>query len=77
LEHIWEIVKGANKYIEETRPWELIKEDEKKFKETMKVLVRNLWQIIWLLNPFMPETAEKIKYQLETGKKEILFERIK
>jgi methionyl-tRNA synthetase len=77
LEYVWEIVRESNKHIEDTKPWELVKTDEEKFEEVMKKLVTELFRISVLLQFFMPETAEKIKYQLETGEKEILFERIK
>ena len=77
LEYIWNIVKEDNKYIEDNKPWELAKIDQKKFKEVMKKLVHDLSVIAELLIPFMPETAEKIKKALETKQVEPLFQRIK
>ena len=78
LERIWShVVRKSNKYIEETKPWELEKSNEKEFKKVMEKLVTDLYFIAQLLEPFMPETSGKIKQQLEIGKKEILFERIK
>jgi len=77
LGYIWKKVQDSNKLIEETRPWELAKEDIDKFEEVMNELIVNLYEVAELVKPFMPETSKKIKQQLETGEKEILFERIK
>jgi methionyl-tRNA synthetase len=77
VEHIWKIVREANKHIEETKPWELAKSNEDTFEKVMTKLITDLDKISRLLQPFMPETAEKIKQQLKTREKEILFERIK
>lgn len=77
LEFIWNIIREANKFIEDNKPWELAKNDEIKFKEVMQKLLNNLALISELLVPFMPETSEKIKKALETKKVEPLFQRIK
>ena len=77
LAHVWGIISEANKFIEDNKPWELKKTDEKKFQEVMQKLVNDLNLISELLNSFLPETAEKIKQALETKKTEILFQRIK
>jgi len=70
-------VHAANKYIEDNKPWELAKNNETKFKEVMKKLTVDLYAISDLLEPFLPETSEKIKKALETKKVEPLFQRIK
>ncbi len=77
LKMIWKIVQDSNKLIEETKPWELAKQVEsaKEFEKIMKELFSNLLEVAGLLQIFMPETAGKIKKQLETGEKKILFER--
>jgi len=78
LENIWAIVRRSNQYIDERKPWELVKNDEANFEEVMKKLISDLGLISGLLLPFLPETAEKIKKALETKKLEgILFVRIK
>ena len=77
LDCIWDIVRKDDKFIEDSKPWELAKEDENKFKEVMQELVSDLFLISELLIPFMPDTSEKIKKALEAGKTEILFPRIK
>jgi len=79
LKQIWEVaINDSNKYIDENKPWELVKADEVKFKEVMRKLLSDLSLISVLLLPFMPETSEKIKKALETKKlDEVLFQRIK
>ncbi len=77
LEYIWTKVREANKYVDETKPWELAKTDEVKFKEVMENLLGQVSVIAALLKPFLPSTSEKIETALQTGKVEPLFQRIK
>jgi len=79
LSYIWDIVRQSNKYIEETKPWELIKDVSRKeeFEEVMKKLIVDVYSISELLEPFLPETSKKIKKALKTKESVILFQRIK
>lgn len=77
LNVIWDSIGKQNKYIENSKPWELVKTDENKFNDTMKELMANLHVISDSLVPFMPETSEKIKKALEIKQTESLFQRIK
>lgn len=77
LEYVWRIVRDANKYIEDNKPWELAKGDSVKFEQVMGKLLTDLQIIAELLIPFMPETSSKIKTALETKIAEPLFQRIK
>lgn len=77
LEHIWTKVREANKYVDEMKPWELVKTDETKFTEVMQNLLQQVNAISSLLKPFLPSTAEKIETALKTGKVEPLFQRIR
>ena len=76
LEYIGDIVRSANKYIEETKPWELAKTNSEKFESVMKKLLEDLERIAFLLSPFLPETSEKIREMLTERKGGILFRRI-
>lgn len=69
-------VRIANKLIEDTKPWELAKNDKEKFEAVMKELFISLFAICNELIPFMPETSEKIKTALETKVAQPLFQRI-
>ncbi len=65
LSNVWKIISRTNKYIDETAPWILAKEENKeKLKSVMFHLAENLRKIAILLKPFMNETAEKIFLQL-------------
>lgn len=78
LEQIWEVlVRDDDKYIEDNKPWDLVKTDKNKFEEVMKKLLSDLNLISDLIKPFLPETSEKIKKALDTKKTDILFPRIK
>ncbi len=77
LERIWQIIRDSNKLIEETKPWELAKNDREKFEKTMTRLIADLYFVAELLKPFLPTTAEKIKSALKNKERVILFERVK
>ncbi|MDE6642166.1 MAG: methionine--tRNA ligase [Acetatifactor sp.] len=72
LTEIFGIFKRCNKYIDETEPWVLAK-DETKADRLATVLYNLVEGIVIgasLLEPFMPETAEKIAKQLNTSLRE-------
>ena len=69
LTEIFGIFKRCNKYIDETEPWVLAKDEAK--KDRLATVLYNLVEGIVigasLLEPFMPETAQKIAKQLNTS----------
>lgn len=77
IEHIWNIIREDNKYIEDNKPWELAKSDVDKFEKIMQKPISDLFLISELINIFLPETSEKIKKALETKEPVMLFQRIK
>ena len=82
ITEIFVLFKRCNKYIDETMPWALAKEEAK--KDRLETVLYNLIESIKtgarLLESFMPETSEKILTQLGDGKvtekPEILFARL-
>lgn len=68
ITEIFNLFKRCNKYIDETMPWVLAKDEEK--KERLATVLYNLVESIVigtsLLEPFMPETSGKIIAQLNT-----------
>ena len=68
ISEIFVLFKRCNKYIDETMPWALAKDEAK--KDRLAAVLYNLVEGInmgaSLLAPFMPETAEKIAKQLNT-----------
>ena len=68
LDEVWEQVKGLNQYIEEAKPWEIVKTgDEDHLREVLAYMVGALQEISNLLRPFMPATAEKIDKVFGSG----------
>ncbi|MEG2381637.1 MAG: methionine--tRNA ligase, partial [Oscillospiraceae bacterium] len=66
LSHIWKIVDRSNKYIDETLPWVLAKDEEgvKTLKTVMYNLIEAIRFVDSLLQSFMPETSEIIAKQI-------------
>ena len=66
MTEIFNLFKRCNKYIDETMPWALAKDESK--KERLETVLYNLVESILigaeLLEPFMPETAQRIRKQL-------------
>jgi len=77
LEAIWHKINWANKYIEQEKLWELVKNNPQKGKVVLSKLLSLIFGIGKALEPFMPETSEKIFQQLKTNKVQILFPRLK
>ena len=75
LDHIFEIFRRSNKYIDETMPWVLAKDETK--KERLETVIYNLLEAIRvganLLSPFLPETSTKILEQLNNHKEEEIY----
>ena len=69
LEKIWEVIGITNKYVEETKPWNLIKEGkDQQLKAFIRLLVQAIRVVGQELTPFMPKTAEAIILQLGADK---------
>ncbi len=66
LKEIFNVFKRLNKYIDETEPWNLAKDEEKqdRLATVLYNLVEGISIGISLLKPFMPETADRIAKQL-------------
>jgi methionyl-tRNA synthetase len=68
LDEVWEQVKGLNQYIEETKPWQIAKsQDEEHLREVLAYMAGSLLEVADLLDPFMPDTAKKIKDIFSSG----------
>ena len=73
ITEIFSIFRRSNKYIDETTPWTLAKDEEKKARlsEVLYNLTEALTIGASLLASFMPETSEKILKQLNTEKRSL------
>ena len=71
ITEIFTLFKRCNKYIDETMPWALAKEEDKKDRlaEVLYNLVEGICIGASLLESFMPETTEKILAQLNAPKR--------
>lgn len=69
LEAVWNIISRTNKYIDETAPWVLAKEDGDKelLAAVMAHLAASLRVVAHLIQPFMMETSNAIMEQLGLG----------
>lgn len=71
LDAVWELVTRANKYVEETAPWELAKQAragdsaaEARLSTALATLAQALQLLATLLDPFLPGTARRMREQL-------------
>lgn len=64
LEEIWKLIRRTNKYIDETTPWILAKEDKDRLDTVLYNLVESIRIVSILINPFMENTSKLILAQL-------------
>ena len=73
ITEIFNLFKRCNKYIDETMPWSLAKDEDK--MDRLATVLYNLVESIvigaTLLEPYMPETSEKILAQLNAPKRKV------
>lgn len=80
LKEIWKFISRTNKYIDESEPWKLAKNDfdRERLEVVMYNLLDALQKISYLLYPFMPNSSEKMINQLglSVDMKNEIFEHI-
>ncbi len=77
MDYIWGRIQALDQKINETAPFKLVKSDPEKGKALIAELAAELYWIGRFLNPFLPETSEKIKAAVISNKKpENLFPRL-
>jgi methionyl-tRNA synthetase len=65
LEKIWKLINLANKYVEETKPWNLAKENKtEELKAFIRLLVEVIRKVAREVYPFMPGTSGSIIQQV-------------
>jgi methionyl-tRNA synthetase len=76
LQTIWSLISAANKYIDETAPWTLAKDDTQKQRlgTVMYNLLEGLRLTALLVAPFMPETGKSILRILGDANAEVTLE---
>lgn len=78
LEEIFKAVDRANKYIDETEPWKLGKDDSKKARlaTVLYNLLDSIRIISTLLCPFMPSTMPKVWEQIGAAQDDVTFDKL-
>ena len=75
MDEIFEVLRRSNKYIDETTPWVLAKDEDK--KERLETVLYHLIESIRVcavfLSPFLPETSNKIFSQINSSDKSFHF----
>ena len=58
---IWKLIQESNHLVDDSKPWDLVKNNEHdKIKEVLQTLANNLYNIATALEPFMPNTSQQI-----------------
>ncbi len=70
---IWDLVAFCDQYIDQEEPWQ----EKENSEEVINDLRLLLEKIAGFLEPFLPETAQKIQEQIQTSQKTILFPKLK
>jgi methionyl-tRNA synthetase len=73
LEEAWRLVRRLNRYVEETRPWDLAKDeaDPERLDEVLYNLVEGLRATTLLLVPYLPRTSEQLLTALGEDSREL------
>ncbi len=69
LMDVWNLISYCDKYIEREKPWEKKKEKKEKAQKVLGNLLIALDGVSEMLNPFLPETAEKIRKEIKRDKR--------
>ncbi|HVU75316.1 MAG TPA: methionine--tRNA ligase [Candidatus Paceibacterota bacterium] len=76
LEYVWERIQSLDQRINREEPFKLVKTDPEAGMRVIAELATELYLLVRMLNPFMPETNEKLKAAILANKKpENLFPR--
>ncbi|MBI2036490.1 class I tRNA ligase family protein, partial [Candidatus Microgenomates bacterium] len=65
---VWQKIAALDKFINDEKPWELVKNNNSKIKSILNHAVDQIQEIAALLEPFLPETAAKIENQFQGPK---------
>ena len=68
LSFVWRKIDELDKFINDEKPWDLIKNHDKRLKGVLSHAVDQIQEIAILLEPFLPETSEKILKQFKGPK---------
>lgn len=66
---IWKKISDLDEKIQKTEPFKLVKTDKEKAQKIITELVQGIYEVAVYLEPFLPETSEKIKNLVKENKK--------
>jgi len=69
LQHVMEFGKNSNRYFQDNKPWELVKDDIARGGTVLNVLSQQIKDLAILVEPFLPNTSESIFRQLGVAPK--------
>lgn len=69
MNDIWKEISELDVYIQENKPFSVVKEDETKAKDMIIYMLKKLSDIAYMLEPFLPETSKKINLAIKENKK--------
>jgi len=76
IENIWKLISKANKYVDESAPWQLIKDDRERAGDVLNILVIIIAKIAIFLAPIMPDISENILNKIGLSIKNLTMEDI-
>jgi len=76
IENIWKLISRANKYVNESAPWRLIKDDRERAGDVLNILVIIIAKIAIFLAPIMPDISENILNKIGLSIKNLTMEDI-
>jgi len=76
LEAIWVVIRAANAYVDHQAPWKLRKEDPERMKTVLYTLAEVIRHLAIILQPFMPDSCEKLLDQLSLGQNDRGFDEL-
>ena len=62
---VWKKIAALDKFINDEKPWNLIKEGDRRLKPILAHSIDQIQEIAALLEPFLPETSQKIEEQFK------------
>ena len=65
LSFVWKKIAALDKFINDEKPWDLFKSGDKRLKSILAHSIDQIQEIAVLLEPFLPETAQKIEAQFK------------
>lgn len=73
LEDVWKVIRACNAYIDHQAPWALKKTDPERMNDVLRVLVDALRGIATMLQPYMPQSMDRMLTQLGVTEEERTF----